>query len=238
MQTTKKHSGFTLIELLVVIAIIAILAAILFPVFAAAKERAKQATCQSNLRQIGIAFSMYLQNTDGCFPRGEYYKNGSNSPIMGGPYKQIFPYTKNHRVFECPSAINIQPAWYWPAWRYRSRDGVRCTYTYNSGVDGMSGIKRYYADGYGLFEFRENGRLRKESEIRRASTMLLMADGGESDVCTWYTKTDDSHPEPYVYGVWYYHTNKCNVVFCDGHVDSVAKPMSEKLLNIYGKEIK
>src|SRR5947199_5029773 len=63
-----RSRAFTLIELLVVIAIIAILAAILFPVFAQAREKARQATCQSNLKQIGTAFSLYLQDFDESFP--------------------------------------------------------------------------------------------------------------------------------------------------------------------------
>src|SRR5438132_4887705 len=63
-----RRIGFTLIELLIVIAIIAILAAILFPVFAQAREKARQATCQSNLKQIGTAFSLYVQDYDESFP--------------------------------------------------------------------------------------------------------------------------------------------------------------------------
>src|SRR5947208_15879514 len=64
---TQKR-GFTLIELLVVIAIIAILAAILFPVFAQAREKARQTTCLSNMKQLGLGFRMYLQDYDGVFP--------------------------------------------------------------------------------------------------------------------------------------------------------------------------
>src|SRR4030088_2532951 len=69
-----RKRAFTLIELLGVIAIIAILAAILFPVFAQAREKARQTTCQSNLKQIGIAISMYVQDYDEEFPNtGEQY---------------------------------------------------------------------------------------------------------------------------------------------------------------------
>ncbi len=63
----NPRRAFTLIELLVVIAIIAVLAAILFPVFAQAREAARKATCQSNLRQIGLAFAQYVQDNDGCY---------------------------------------------------------------------------------------------------------------------------------------------------------------------------
>lgn len=64
----QQRRGFTLIELLVVIAIIAILAAILFPVFAQAREKARQTTCVSNLKQIGTAFMMYVQDYDETYP--------------------------------------------------------------------------------------------------------------------------------------------------------------------------
>src|SRR6202158_4046388 len=65
----RKRKGFTLIELLVVIAIIAILAAVLFPVFAAVREKSRAAVCTSNLRQIGAAFSLYAEAWDGEYPR-------------------------------------------------------------------------------------------------------------------------------------------------------------------------
>ena len=68
----KGRNGFTLIELLVVIAIIAILAAILFPVFAQAREKARQTQCLSNLRQIGTSIIMYATDYDGCFPSNPY----------------------------------------------------------------------------------------------------------------------------------------------------------------------
>src|SRR5439155_7935799 len=71
-----QKKGFTLIELLVVIAIIAILAAILFPVFAQARDKARQATCTSNLRQIGNAFQLYIQDHDGRAP--------TNCNVIGG----------------------------------------------------------------------------------------------------------------------------------------------------------
>jgi len=94
-----RRRGFTLIELLVVIAIIAILAAILFPVFAKARERAKMANCLSNLKQIGVAAVMYTQEYDDhLVPYVMFYPTGSARFT-----KLIEPYLKNLEVFTCPS---------------------------------------------------------------------------------------------------------------------------------------
>ncbi len=94
--------GFTLIELLVVIAIIAILAAILFPVFARAREKARQAACLSNVKQIALGMLMYIQDYDERFP---YYAMGSYdvSPWVFWPH-QLQPYIKNWQVYSCPSS--------------------------------------------------------------------------------------------------------------------------------------
>src|ERR1700692_1426850 len=101
---TAKKSGFTLIELLVVIAIIAILAAILFPVFAQAREKARQSACLSNEKQIALAVSMYRQDWDSRGPFAGW------PPTVGGQYFYsqdwqftIQPYLKNAQILRCPS---------------------------------------------------------------------------------------------------------------------------------------
>lgn len=95
----KRRSGFTLIELLVVIAIIAILAAILFPVFAKAREAARSSSCLSNLKQLGTAAQMYVQDYDGRF-----MPSGQNPGIT--PRDRLHPYIKNLNVWVCPSETN------------------------------------------------------------------------------------------------------------------------------------
>ena len=94
------HRGFTLIELLVVIAIIAILAAILFPVFAKAREKARQSSCLSNVKQMGLAFLQYTQDYDEMLPW--YVDTNYNFATMAW-YQIMQPYVKNQQLWTCPS---------------------------------------------------------------------------------------------------------------------------------------
>ena len=117
MQTTlsRRTRGFTLIELLVVIAIIAILASILFPVFARARENARRSSCQSNLKQLGLSFAQYTNDYDNRYPHAQ-----DNTLVVSSPTVQVEtvynvdgqpslwpvkldPYTKSRQIFNCPS---------------------------------------------------------------------------------------------------------------------------------------
>jgi prepilin-type N-terminal cleavage/methylation domain-containing protein/prepilin-type processing-associated H-X9-DG protein len=107
-----QRPGFTLIELLVVIAIISILAAILFPVFARARENARRASCQSNLKQIGLGLLQYVQDYDERYPT--HLRTGGPGSLGAGIipasdgaygwYQQIHPYIKSTQLFNCPSS--------------------------------------------------------------------------------------------------------------------------------------
>ena len=105
MYPSKRPRGFTLIELLVVIAIIAILAAILFPVFARAREAARATSCRSNEKQLGTAIMMYTQDYDEVYPSG-------NVAVIGGMgwAGQIYPYVKNAGVYKCASDPTVSTA--------------------------------------------------------------------------------------------------------------------------------
>jgi len=105
----KGRRGFTLIELLVVIAIIAILAAILFPVFARAREKARQSSCLNNLKQLGLGFEQYLNDWDGGYP----FAGAAGQPrgwvlapqhwVIDVRKGSLYQYVRNERVYVCPS---------------------------------------------------------------------------------------------------------------------------------------
>lgn len=116
-MSCRSSKAFTLIELLVVIAVIAILAAILFPVFARARDNARRSACQSNLKQLGLAFAQYIHDYDDRFPHAQDSSLTITPPFADGatitpsyptvgdyvwPAK-IEPYTKNRQIFNCPS---------------------------------------------------------------------------------------------------------------------------------------
>jgi prepilin-type N-terminal cleavage/methylation domain-containing protein/prepilin-type processing-associated H-X9-DG protein len=143
---TRQRPGFTLIELLVVIAIIAILAAILFPVFARARENARRASCASNLKQLGLGMIQYAQDYDEKFPAlgGPLYVDAAlgdfNKRTTGehqhGWATRIYPYVKSSQVYVCPSnqyrncGINYAV----PAYYFQSNPAARPAY-FNT-VDG------------------------------------------------------------------------------------------------------
>ncbi len=119
-RSSTRRSGFTLIELLVVIAIIAILAAILFPVFGRARENARRASCQSNLKQMGLGLMQYAQDFSERVPAACMNNSATGDACTAGAGGSavwmglLQPYAKSTQIFECPSA-DFEGAEYIPA---------------------------------------------------------------------------------------------------------------------------
>lgn len=106
IRRNEAKKGFTLIELLVVIAIIAILAAILFPVFARARENARKSSCQNNLKQLALGFKQYINDFDERFPLVAVVNTASPNTTYAPPYgwaDALQPYIRNTQVYQCPS---------------------------------------------------------------------------------------------------------------------------------------
>ncbi|MBQ0105767.1 MAG: DUF1559 domain-containing protein [Armatimonadetes bacterium] len=134
MKFTKK--GFTLIELLVVIAIIAILAAILFPVFAQAREKARQTSCLSNLKNIGTALMLYIDDNHETFPMCRNEAIGTKDAWWTG---NLFPYVKDAKVYFCPS--------YTKTFDPNGSDTDYCYQALNAGYSANDGVFGDYCNG-------------------------------------------------------------------------------------------
>ncbi|MEO7718954.1 MAG: DUF1559 domain-containing protein [Capsulimonas sp.] len=198
MTAIRKGAGFTLIELLVVIAIIAILAAILFPVFAKAREKARQTACMSNLRQLSLGFMQYIQDNDEILPGSTDIGGGGNGIAGGWTYfatvhnfdptrGSIYPYVKNAQIYICPSDSDGQNG-------HQSYAINSCTQT--SAIANVN-------QGKSLAAFDNP-----------SDYMLL---GEEADQNNPSKSTDDG----YLYGSSNFfsprHTNGSDVSFIDGH---------------------
>ena len=206
------RKGFTLIELLVVIAIIAILAAILFPVFARAREKARQTSCLSNVKQIALAVMMYTQDYNETFPPNYFlstlptndspgaieYPGGSTHRASIWP-RPVYPYINNIQVFHCPSY----------SYRWSGNYSGRQAY----------GLNRDLPTG-------NNGRSATLAEISRPAETILTADTHEEGSSqSYYIRRSIPFSGEVCRSIIHdRHNGGANFGFCDGHAKWVQVP--------------
>jgi len=222
-STFEKMKGFTLIELLVVIAIISILSAILFPVFARARENARRASCMSNLKQIGLGMIMYVQDYDERYPLNAWIPSvpQSDNSMPGAKFTislpsatpactggkcvswmdLIYPYVKSVQVFQCPSA---QVGEGYPGYGY------------------SSGLSQYHSYQYDFSRYGKIGRIPVTlSDVQRPTEVFAIMDYNAQ--FSVYANPSDfgsaaRSTTPSTYLRVLPHLDGGNVAYADGHV--------------------
>jgi len=196
-----KSPGFTLIELLVVIAIIAIIAAILMPALAKAREKARQAVCMGNMKQIGLAMMMYVQDFD------DYLTPADSMEAGVGNWR--FWFGKLNSYLGKSAGPNVEnKAWRCPSNRYHAWDWSRISYGANENL--------MYATNPLFNQSIKNAA--KMSKIRRpAGTIMIAESNGDGYYDFLVQGIGPSYTRNYPVGDR--HNNGANLIFCDGHVE-------------------
>ena len=229
-STTPRSSGksaFTLIELLVVIAIIAILAAILFPVFARARENARRRSCQSNLKQIGLGILQYVQDYDEKYPASRQV-----GPVMIGTFQNnampwqiaVQPYVKSTQLFTCPSNTNAG----FISWGNLGQGDV----IHRSYVANGTGNTAYNVMWGGLQPMNEGGGAGGGialARIQSTSQLILVGERGNN------ATGDPEYYRPDTEGNFTLqnHLGMSNFLFADGHVKSMKPAATGTPLNLW-----
>ena len=198
------RSAFTLIELLVVIAIIAILAAILFPVFGRARENARRSSCQSNLKQIGLGILQYTQDYDETMPQ----VSDSDTAGAGSWRSAAQPYVKSKQLFRCPSQSKVERTVHDQVATHPLEDSILVSYNAFARNAGWTAAERRAFVRY-------SGEVRKLSEFQ-SSALTPMVGEGTHNQAQMNLLTSDTFVA---------HLATWSVLYVDGHVKA-SKPLS------------
>ena len=230
----SRTRAFTLIELLVVIAIIAILAAILFPVFQKVRENARKITCASNEKQLGLGFIQYTQDFDEKYPNNRRQDPGKPFPSYWFDY--ITPYLKSLDVFKCPDNPHKDQI------RYNSGDASDSPYTVSYGYNVHIGEADpgYSPAGTNALSLSgidspSNKILISETNSLFAEDFYYNASGALLGSAPGLGGSSNNLPDLYAG-----HTGRMNLLFCDGHVKSllptqtVSAPGAANQFNMWG----
>lgn len=221
INTSCRKRGFTLIELLVVIAIIAILAAILFPVFAKAREKARQITCLSNESQIGLAMMQYVQDWDETYPplriydaAATYGGNGFETDYWWS--QAIYPYVKSAAVYECPSNPDKGPVC--PN-KTTFAPFLHESYAMNSRVSQPHG----YFSGYGTL-----------AQVDKPSQKVMISEQTGMQIPSPDYMWPEISPDDMKNFGYAGHTGLENFIFCDGHAKAMRPVSTATPFNMWG----
>ena len=202
------RKGFTLIELLVVIAIIAILAAILFPVFAKAREKARQSSCLANMKQFGLGILSYAQDYDEMLcPNFSYGSTGANLQWWDD---LIQPYTKNYQILLCPS--DSPSGSYNYARVLGQPNPLLFSYSANCNGGGGTGPMRSFGGACTL------------GDLLDPSNTILIAESNDIELNTYLTEVD-AYAANGIGNIEKRHNNGSNWLFADGHTKWLGKSM-------------
>lgn len=238
---TRRKTGFTLIELLVVIAIIALLAAILFPVFARARENARRSSCQSNLKQIGLGIMQYTQDFDERMPQ-----QGGLEQVAGGrTYSpswrvKVYPYVKSTQIFQCPSNPRARTQ--------IAEDTTGRQYeTTEAGWNPISGQPKMMISYAMNIRFggpkatgtngNHPGMLLPFVETPAQKLMVTEStrnNVGEATIGDYYGSINDEFSSTTA-GLFSGHLSTVNVLFGDGHVKALKPTATMTPLNMWGR---
>jgi prepilin-type N-terminal cleavage/methylation domain-containing protein/prepilin-type processing-associated H-X9-DG protein len=236
----QRKSGFTLIELLVVIAIIAILAAILFPVFARARENARRTSCASNLKQLGLGILQYTQDYDEKYPLRRFAPFGTGAAYSSSDPAErdyddnswrtvVQPYIKSTQLFACPSNPDNSKKSYDP--EFNRSYAANATWIVNNGVTTELGVFGQ-AGPVALSQVQSPSQVIAVTEIWHVPWVAVIIDRN----AVAYNDSGTGGPASvtaYQDVLWAGHFGRSNYLFADGHVKSLRPTQTNQGANMW-----